>query len=114
MTIYVQPPLNDMNNAKATANKLLAINPNNIRALYLVAIRRQNQRGRGYDKDPASAQPILDEGAADAQKGLAAPKPACTDDAGSNTLKRRLDTTFYDPSLSTIRTRRTTPAPSRN
>jgi tetratricopeptide (TPR) repeat protein len=95
MTIYVQQ-LNDMDKAKAAANKLLAIDPNNIRALFVITFIDKNNGDAAMQKDPASAQPILDEGAADAQKALAAPKPACMSDADFSTLKAQVTPTFYE------------------
>ncbi len=64
----------DMANTLKTANTLLAVDPNNLRAL---AISVYIQKTQGVAKtNPAEAQPLLDDAAAHAQTGLNAPKPA--------------------------------------
>jgi hypothetical protein len=64
----------DMANTLKTANTLLAVDPNNLRAL---AISVYIEKTQGLAKaNPADAQPLLDDAATHAQTGLNAPKPA--------------------------------------
>ena len=77
----------------ATADKILQLEPNNLQALYAEALlRRQNAAS---SQDPTAKQSSLDEAAADAQKGLSAPKPAGMSDADFEKLKAASYPTFY-------------------
>ena len=74
------------------ADRLLAIDPNNLRALtFEVYYRRADA-----DKltDPAAKQTALDTVAKYAQQGLSATKPKDMSDADFATLKAKTDTTF--------------------
>jgi tetratricopeptide (TPR) repeat protein len=76
------------------ADRLLQVNPNNIKALYAEALIRKSQAGA--IADPTAKQAALDSAASYAQKGLAAPKPACMSAADFNTLKAAEYPSFYN------------------
>jgi hypothetical protein len=75
----------DLNKTLDAANRLLAIDPNNIRALAISVYIQSSQAAT--KTNPADAQPILDKAAQQAQTGLAAPKPAGLSDADFQKLK---------------------------
>jgi hypothetical protein len=82
----------DMNKTLDAANRLLAVDPNNLRAL---AIAVYIQKAQAASKtNPADAQPLLDKAAAQAQTGLNAPKPASLSDADYAKLKAATATIF--------------------
>ncbi len=67
------------------ADRLLAVDPGNLRAL---AISVYLEKSQGTQKSsPAEAQPLLDKAAAAAQTGLSATKPANMSDADFQKLK---------------------------
>ena len=75
----------DLNKTVDAANRLLVVDPNNIRAL---ALSVYIEKGQAAQKTtPADAQPILDKAAQQSQTGLAAPKPAALSDADYQKLK---------------------------
>jgi hypothetical protein len=75
----------DLNKTVDAANRLLQVDPNNLRALALsVYIEKSQAAGK---TTPADAQPILDKAAQQAQTGLVAPKPAGLADADYQKLK---------------------------
>lgn len=75
------------------ANRLLQVDPNNLRALAItVYLKKQMAAAK---TTPADQQPLLDEAAANAQKGLAAPKPANLPDADYQKLKAATTPIFY-------------------
>lgn len=77
----------------ATADKILQLEPNNLQALYAeTLLRRQNAESL---TDAAAKQSGFDEAAADAQKGLQAPKPAGMSDADYQKLKATAYPAFY-------------------
>jgi hypothetical protein len=77
----------------ATADKILQLEPNNLQALYAkVFVGRQNVDAL---KDEAAKQSAMDQIAAEAQKGLTAPKPAGMDDAAFDKLKAVAYPVFY-------------------
>jgi hypothetical protein len=82
MTIY---QATDLNKTLDAANRLLAVDPNNLRALALSVYIEKSQAAQ--KTAPADAQPILDKAAQQAQTGLAAPKPADLSDADYQKLK---------------------------
>src|ERR1700744_6009657 len=57
-----------------TADRLLAVDPGNLRALFIEVYLEGSQAAT--KTSPAEAQPILDKSAAQAQTGLTAQKPA--------------------------------------
>src|ERR1700722_6389036 len=67
------------------AGRLLQVDPNDLRALAITVYLKKAQAAQ--KSTPADQQPLLDEAAADAQKGLAAPKPADTPQADFDKLK---------------------------
>ena len=78
--------------ALATARKVLQIDPANLRALALSAYVLRSEAGQ--KTNPADAQPLLDEAAADAQKGLTAPAPEGTDAANYGKMKAAVTPLF--------------------
>src|SRR3984957_9121595 len=86
----------DMTKTLATADRLLAADPGNLRALF---IEVYNEEARAKAKSsPADAQPLLDKAAAQAQTGLTAPKPAGMADADYQKLKAAT-TPFFDGAI---------------
>jgi hypothetical protein len=82
MTIY---QATDLNKTLDAATRLLAIDPNNLRALALSVYIEKNQAAQ--KTNPADAQPILDKAAQQSTTALAAPKPADLSDADYQKLK---------------------------
>lgn len=76
-----------------TADKILQIDPNDIKALYAETVLHRN--AAEALTDPAAKQAALDTAASFAQKGLAAPKPAGMSDADFTTLKNSFYPSFY-------------------
>ena len=84
---------NNMDKTVDTAGRVLQADPNNLRAL---AIRVYIKKAQAAQKStPADQQPLLDEAAADAQKGLAAPKPEAMPQADFDKLKAATAPIFY-------------------
>ncbi len=75
----------DLTKTVDAANRLLAVDPNNLRALALSVYIEKSQAAQ--KTSPADAQPILDKAAQQAQTGLAAPKPAALSDADFTKMK---------------------------
>jgi hypothetical protein len=75
----------DMAKTLSTADRLLAVDPGNLRALAISVYIEESQAGT--KTSPADAQPILDKAATQAQAGLNAPKPANMTDADYQKLK---------------------------
>src|SRR5271170_3851945 len=69
----------------STADRLLAVDPGNLRALFIEVYNEETQAHA--KSSPADAQPLLDKAAAQAQTGLSAPKPAAMADADYQKLK---------------------------
>ena len=67
------------------ADRLLAVDPGNLRALATSVYLEETQAHA--KTNPADAQPLLDKAAAQAQTGLSAPKPAAMADADYQKLK---------------------------
>jgi hypothetical protein len=82
MTIY---QASDLNKTLDAANRLLAVDPNNLRALALSVYIEKSQAAQ--KTAPADAQPILDKAAQQSTTALAAPKPADLSDADYQKLK---------------------------
>jgi hypothetical protein len=91
MGIYSQGT--DQGKILDAANRVLAIDPNNLRALFFSVYIEKAQAAQ--KTNPADAQPILDKAAAQAQTGLAAPKPAAISDSDYQKLKAATTPTFY-------------------
>ncbi len=91
MDAYTQTGNTDK--AVDTARKVLQTDPNDMRALALSAYVLRTQAGQ--KTNPAEAQPLLDEAAADAQKGLAAPAPSGADAANYDKMKTAVTPLFY-------------------
>jgi hypothetical protein len=75
------------------ADRLLQVDPTNVKALYAETLLRNT--AAGALTDPAAKLTAMDTVASYAQKGLAAPKPACMSDADFATLKAAEYPTFY-------------------
>jgi tetratricopeptide (TPR) repeat protein len=75
------------------ANRLLQVDPNNLRALAIYVYIKKSQAAQ--KTTPADAQPLLDDAAAKAQTGLNAPKPANMSDADYQKLKAATTPIFY-------------------
>jgi hypothetical protein len=75
------------------ADRLLQVNPNNLRALTFETYFRLS--GADAITDPAAKQAALDKAADYAQKGLAAPKPADMSAADFATLQGQAKPVFY-------------------
>ena len=75
------------------ADRILQLEPNNLQALYAEALIRKGNADSVTD--PAAKQATLDTAAADAQKGLNAPKPAGMSDADYQKLKSVAFPAFY-------------------
>ncbi len=75
------------------ANRLLAVDPNNLRALAIYVYIKKSQAAQ--KTTPADAQPLLDDAAAKAQTGLNAPKPASLPDADYQKLKAATTPIFF-------------------
>jgi hypothetical protein len=84
---------NNMDKTVDAAGRLLQVDPNNLRALAITVYLKKAQAAQ--KSTPADQQPLLDEAAADAQKGLTAPKPANLSDADYEKLKAAVTPIFY-------------------
>src|ERR1700760_470909 len=84
---------NNMDKTVDAAQRLLQVDPNTLRALAITVYIKKAQAAQ--KSTPADQQPLLDEAAADAQKGLAAPKPADMSDADFQKLKDATTPIFY-------------------
>lgn len=72
----------DASKAVDAANRLLQVDPSNLKALYLIAFIKKQQAAQVAASNPAQQAQLLDDAAAAAQKGLALAKPdGVTDDA---------------------------------
>src|ERR1039458_6019529 len=79
--------------ASAAADRVLQLNPNNLRALYVEALNRKG--AADPITDAAAKQAALDAAAGFAQRGLTAPKAASMSDADFKTLQTALYPSFY-------------------
>ncbi|HZB87793.1 MAG TPA: hypothetical protein VE291_03965 [Terracidiphilus sp.] len=84
---------NNLDKTVDAASRLLQTDPNNLRALAITVYIKKQQAAQ--KSTPADQQPLLDEAAADAQKGLAAPKPANMSQADFDKLKAAVTPIFY-------------------
>jgi hypothetical protein len=81
----------DMAKTVDAAKRLLQMDPNNLKAMYLIAFINKQQAGA----NPAQQAQLLDDAAAMAQKGLAAPKPADVKDEDFKKQKSTTDPFFH-------------------
>jgi hypothetical protein len=86
----------DTTKTLATADRLLAVDPGNLRALFIEVYTEETQAHA--KSSPADAQPLLDKAAAQAQTGLNAPKPPAMADADFQKLKAAT-TPFFDGAI---------------
>jgi hypothetical protein len=86
----------DTTKTLATADRLLAVDPGNLRALFIEVYTEETQAHA--KSSPADAQPLLDKAAAQAQTGLNAPKPPAMADADYQKLKAAT-TPFFDGAI---------------
>lgn len=84
---------NNMDKTVDAAGRLLQVDPNNLRALAITVYIKKAQAAQ--KTTPAEQQPLLDEAAASAQKGLTAPKPANLSEADYEKLKAATTPIFY-------------------
>lgn len=84
---------NNLDKTVDAAGRLLQTDPNNLRALAITVYIKKAQAAQ--KSTPAEQQPLLDEAAAAAQKGLAVTKPAETSDADFEKLKAATAPIFY-------------------
>jgi hypothetical protein len=84
---------NNMDKTVDAATRLLQTDPNNLRALAITVYIKKAQAAQ--KSTPAEQQPLLDDAAASAQKGIAAPKPASMSDADFQKLKAATTPIFY-------------------
>jgi hypothetical protein len=86
----------DMAKTQNAADRILQVDPGNLRALYAEALIRK--ANADAVTDPAAKQAALDDAAGYAQKGvaaLAAPKPATIPDADYQSIKDAATPAFY-------------------
>jgi tetratricopeptide (TPR) repeat protein len=83
----------DQAKALDAADRLLQIDPANLKGLLVETALRNGQAGSVTD--PAAKQTAMDTAAGYAQKGLAAPQPKCMPDADFTALKNSAYPTFY-------------------
>jgi hypothetical protein len=69
---YAQVQPNDPNKTIDAAQRMLQVDPNNLKSMYIIALLKKQQAAA----TPAQAGQLLDDAAAMATKGLAATKPA--------------------------------------
>jgi hypothetical protein len=84
---------NDSAKTIAAADRVLQLNPNNLRALFFETFFRKD--AAGAITDPAAQISAVDVAAGYAQRGLTAPKPASMSDADFKTLQGATFPTFY-------------------
>jgi len=84
---------NNMDKTVDAAGRLLQTDPNNLRALAITVYIKKAQAAQ--KSTPAEQQPLLDDAAASAQKGIAAPKPASMAQADFDKLKAATTPIFY-------------------
>ena len=84
---------NNQDKTVDAASRLLAVDPSNLRALAITVYIKKAQAAA--KSTPAEQQPLLDDAAASAQKGLTAPKPANLPDADYQKLKSATTPIFY-------------------
>lgn len=93
MALYTQTAAADTGKALDAAGRLLQVDPNNPRALFLSVFVKKSQALQ--KTNPAEAQPILDDAATLAQRGLNAPKPASMQQADFDKFKTIATPVFH-------------------
>ena len=93
MALYGGPPINDAAKTLDTADRLLQVDPNNLRGLVIETAVRKGQADSVTDA--TAKQAGYDSAASYAQKGLAATKPKCVSDADFSALKTNYYPIFY-------------------
>src|ERR1700761_1033656 len=83
----------NMDKTVDAATRLLQTDPNNLRALAITVYIKKAQAAQ--KSTPAEQQPLLDDAAASAQKGIAAQKPANMAQADFDKLKAATTPIFY-------------------
>jgi hypothetical protein len=85
------------NPAKAldAAKRMLQLDPNNLKSIYLIVYIDKTQAGQAAASDPAKQAQLLDDAASFAQKGLAATKPADVKDEDFKKQKATTDPFFH-------------------
>lgn len=78
-----------------TAKRLLVVEPNNLRALFMVAFIDRAKGVAAEKSSPEEAAPLLNEAAQAAKKGLSVPKPAELSEADYQKLKAATTPIFY-------------------
>jgi tetratricopeptide (TPR) repeat protein len=82
--------------AADAASRVLQVSPNDMRALFLSVYVKKSQALQALSKsDTATAQPLLDDAAALAQRGLTAPKPDNVQQADFDKIKTATAPTFH-------------------
>ena len=84
---------NNMDKTVDAASRLLQTDPSNLRALAITVYIKKAQAAQ--KSTPAEQQPLLDDAAASAQKGIAAQKPASMAQADFDKLKAATTPIFY-------------------
>ncbi len=85
----------DAGKAVDAANRLLQLDPNNLKALYLIAFVKKQQATQLAASNPTQQAQLLDDAAAAAQKGLVAAKPAGVADDAFKKQKATTDPFFH-------------------
>jgi hypothetical protein len=83
----------DMAKTLSTADRLLASDPGNLRALFIEVYLEESQAAT--KTSPAESQPIYDKASTQAQTALSAPKPANMPDADYQKLKAATTPIFH-------------------
>ncbi|WP_263357834.1 tetratricopeptide repeat protein [Acidicapsa ligni] len=84
----------DLVKAADAAKRMLQLDPNNLRAMYLIVAIDKQLASQAAASDPAKQAQLLDDAAAMSQKGLAATKPADVKDEDFKKQKEATDPVF--------------------
>jgi len=77
------------------ATRMLQLDPNNLKSMYLIAFIKKQQAGQAAASNPTQQAQLLDDAAAMAIKGLAATKPAEVKDEDFKKQKSTTDPFFH-------------------
>lgn len=77
------------------AKRLLQVDPNNLKAMYLIAAIDKQQAGAAAASDASKQAQLLDDAAAEATQGMAATKPADVKQEDFDKQKATILPTFY-------------------
>jgi hypothetical protein len=77
------------------ATRMLQLDPNNLKSMYLIAFIKKQQAAQAAASNPTQQAQLLDEAAAIATKGLAATKPAEVKDEDFTKQKSTTDPFFH-------------------